>query len=492
MKHFKLNILALILLLGFQGFSQDNIFLSRDFWETKPSPEVIKAKIEAGNDPSEANGGNFDGVVIATLQDAPLKSIIYLQSQKGNDVNKLTHDGRTYIFWAAYKGNVKLMEHLLKQGAKTDVKDDHGLTALNFAANAGVTNTKVYDICLKHGANLEKDLNQDGANALLLAISKDDDLALTKYFVSKGLDINSKDANGNGAFNYVAKTGNLKLMNKLLEQGIKGNDQAFLFAAYGTRGKTNGLEVYQFLEEKGLNPKTTNHEGMSPLHIVAARLKNPEIINYFLNKGLDVNAADHNGNTPFLNATYRNDLKIVELLFDKVKNIDHANKKGETALMLATQSNHPEVVNFLIEKGANINQIDAKGNNLTYYLINSYSDRNKDEFVKKLKLLKTAGLDIKTPQKNGNTWYHLAVEKQRLELLKIASELNQDINAKNSEGNTALILAAMKAKDDSILKFLLEQGADKSITTDFEETVYDLASENELLKKNNISIDFLK
>ena len=40
--------------------------------------------------------------------------------------------------------------------------------------------------------------------------------------------------------------------------------------------------------------------------------------------------------------------------------------------------------------------------------------------------------------------------------------------------------AAMKATDTTILKFLLDQGADKTIKTEFDETVLDLANENEL------------
>ena len=73
----------------------------------------------------------------------------------------------------------------------------------------------------------------------------------------------------------------------------------------------------------------------------------------------------------------------------------------------------------------------------------------------------------------------------------MAAKEDIDINAKNNEGNTALHIAAMKAKDAEILKFLIEQGADVKATTDFDESVYDLASENELLKKNKIDINFL-
>ncbi|KJD31085.1 hypothetical protein PK35_16525 [Tamlana nanhaiensis] len=470
----------------------DNIFLSRDFWGSNPTPEIIDAKIKAGNDPAEANGANFDGVTLAINSNAPYESILHMISKPGNDVNKPTHDGRTYIFWAGYKGNAKLVEYLIKNGAKTDVRDDHDYTPLNFAANAGNTNLKVYDLLIANGANLKEDVNHDGANALLIAISKDKDFKLTEYFESKGLSIDSKDMHGNGAFNYVARTGNIDLMNTLIKKGVKGNNQAFLFASQGGRGTSNGLEVYNYLESVGLSPKVTNEDGQTPLHIIAARSKDTEILNYLLEKGLNANAEDNDGNTAFLSAASRNDLSILKALLKETKDINHANKKGETALLLAIRSNKPEVVEFLLDNGADLEVTDAAGNNATYALVSGLSPRSKDDFNKKLDLLKSKGLDIAAPQKSGNTLYHLAVEKNSTDLLNIAAKTKADVNAKNSDGNTALHIAAMKAKDQDILKFLLDKGAKKDAKTDFEETAYDLASENELLKKNNISIEFLK
>lgn len=493
MKTMKSIVVMLFLALSLSTFAQSkNIFLDREFWGTQPTVETVKQKIKEGNNPAEANANNFDGVVYAALQDAPLETITYMISQKGNDVNKLTHDGRTYAFWAAYKGNAKLVEYLLENGAKTNITDDKGNTIINFAAASGQANTAVYDILTKYDAELIKKTNPNGANALLLAAPYDKDFKLMTYFQSKGLDINSVDKAGNGIFNYAAKTGHIALMNSLLKKGIKGTDEAFIFAANGTRGSANGIEVYKYLERIGLNPNVSNEEGITPLHVLASRSKDLEIINFLLEKGLDVSTKDLKGNNAVMNAASRNDLIVVKTLVEKLKTINTINKHGQSALSLALKGNSPDMVTYLIEKGYDTTIIDADGNNLVYYLVESYSKRNKEQFIQKMEVLKKNKVDLTTVQKNGNTWYHLAVEKNSIELLEIATTMDQDINAKNNEGNTALHIAAMKAQDNSVLKFLLKHGAKKQIVTDFEESAYDLAKENELLKKNNISIEFLK
>ncbi len=494
MKYLTPCFIVLVLSLSVQLVAQEsNAFLNREYWKGKPSIAQVKQTIKEGNNPAEANGANFDVVATAILADAPNETIKYLISQKGNGVNKLTHDGRTYIFWAAYRGNSDLMAYLISNGAKTDILDDHGYSIINFAAYAGNKNTKVYDLCLANGANLKTDVTQDGANALLLAAPKDDTFELTNYFISKGLSQNSVDRNGNGVFNYVARTGNIYLMDKLLQKGITGNDQAFVFAAYGNRGSANTINVYTYLESKKLNPNVANNQGVTPLHIVAARSQDLQVIQYLLNKGLSVNKADNQGNTPFIEAASRNNLDVLKILAEQVDNFNTSNTKGQTALTNAIAHNSMAVVAFLLQKGADSNVVDASGNNIAYYLLEGYSARNKEQFTEKFQALsRLKQIDLAKPQQNGNTWYHLAVVKNNFELLQLANTMDIDVNAKNNQGNTALILAAMKATDDSILKYLIEKGADKTITTDFGETVYELAQENELLKKNNVSITFLK
>jgi len=489
----KIFVLAALLAASSYGYAQQNILLDQSFWKTSPDVAAVKAEIEKGSDPAQFNPATFDPVVLAINAGAANATVEYLLAQPGNQVNKLTHDGRIYLHWAAMKGNVALMEYLIAKGSKANLVDSHGATPLNFAAGGGQQNTKVYDLCLANGADLKKDLNTDGANALLLAIPNDTDLALTNYFISKGLDLKSKDANGANAFSYAAKSGNIGMLKTLIQKGVEPQDQAMLMAAQGTRRGPNSIEVYQYLETLGIKPAVKGSNGENALHMLVRKPKQNEIIAYFISKGLDINQADDEGNTAFMNAAASNrDTAVLGMLLPLVKNINQVNAKGVSALAMAVRSNSPETVTYLIEKGASTAITDKNGDNLAFYLIQSYNAQRAVEFNSKMQVLEQKGFKVITPQKNGNTLYHLAVAKNDLALVKSLATLGLDVNSRNTEGITALHKAAMVSKDDAMMKYLLSIGAKKEIVTNFKETAFDLAAENESLSKNNITVNFLK
>lgn len=472
--------------------AQTNTLLDQAFWRNNPSLATVQAEIAKGNSPSEFNRNTFDPVVLAINAQASTEVIRFLIDQKGNEPNKLTHDGRTYIFWASARGNIEVVEYLISKGADVNIIDSHSATAIAFAASGGQQNTKIYDALIKAGSDV-KQKNQEGASLLLQAIVSDKDFALTNYFISKGLTLQDADAAGNTAFNYVARTGNIDLMKTLVEKGVKYNSNAMILAAQGGRGAATKLEVYQYLESLGIKPNAVNANGENALHALARKPNQTAIISYFISKGADVNQADNEGNTPFmLAAGFNRDTATVALFAATVKNINLANKKGLTALALATRNNSADVMQYLISRGANVNAVDKEGNNLAYYWLQSYSPQQIDAFNAKMTLLQNNGFNITAPQKDGNTLYHLAISKNNLGLLKRIEQLKVDVNVKNKEGLTPLLKAAMVAKDDAILKYLLSIGAKKDSTTDFKETAYDLGKENEFLTKNKISIDFLK
>lgn len=488
-------IFTLLTLATVSVYGQKNVLLESTFWQTKPDVNAVKAEIAKGANPAELNNNSFDPTVMAINADAPDETVKFLLEQPGNKVAKLTHDGRIYLHWAAYRGNLPLVEYLVKKGSNVTLKDSHGASPMIFAAGAGQLNTKLYDFLVANGANLKTDVNSNGANVLLVAIGADKDFKFTDYLIAKGLDINSKDAQGNNAFAYAARGGNVEVLKGLVKKGIVVDPNAMLTAAEGSRRGSSPIEVFKYLETLNLKPTIIGKDGRNALHAIVRKPNQKEIIAYFLAAGVDVNQADNEGNTVLMNAAASNrDIEVLATLIEKSKNINAANKKGLTALTMAVNNNTADVVKFLIAKGADVKVVDAKGNQLNYYLVQSFapfSPTGLSDFDQKAKVLQEHGLDLAAPQKDGSTLYHLAIVKNNMELLKRLANLGIDINAKNTEGLTALHRAAMVSKDDVLMKYLVASGAKKDLKTNFDETAYDLASENESLK-GKVAIDFLK
>ena len=500
MNLFKYIISVCLFSLGVSAVAQqnNNVFLDRAFWKGNPDLETVKHKAAEGNNAAAFNEYAFDAIVYALIEKADDDVINYLLTINGNTIDKKNHDSPTYLHWAAYAGKTGIMKTLLDQGASVTVLDSHGNTPLTFAAGAGQMDMEVYDLFIGNGVNIAEEKNEDGANALLLiapSLKSEKDLA---YFTNKGLDLNITDDKGNGIFNYAAKKGNIDFLKLLVKKGIEykklnnNGGNAFLFAAQGARGYNNPLAVYEYLKSLGLQGNIVTRDGYSPMHRLAYRNTDPAIFNFFISAGADVNQEDADGNTPFLNATSQNSLEMVQLLAKSVNDFSNSNKEGQTPLMQAVWQNNPEVVEFLLQKGGDALAKDAHGNTLAYYLIASFDSAKPENFERKLKMLQEKGLQLNTIQAEGNTLYHIAAKENDLPLLKRLAAFDIPINKTNDEGLTVLHLAAMKAANTKILNFLLSQGADKTIKTQFGETVFELASENEQLQKQQLALNFLQ
>jgi ankyrin repeat protein len=193
-----------------------------------------------------------------------------------------------------------------------------------------------------------------------------------------------------------------------------------------------------------------------------------------------------------MNAANSNSLEVVKFLSASVKDINLKGKNGQSALAKAVNKNSIEVVQFLLKKGADIDMTDAENNTLSFYLLNNFNANKPEIFEGKLRVLKENGLVVNQIQHAKNTLLQIATERNDLSLLKRLASLNIAINNINEEGLTALQIAAMKAKDTKIIEYLIRIGANKNVKTDFDESIYDLASENELLKEKKANIAFLK
>ena len=255
--------------------------------------------------------------------------------------------------------------------------------------------------------------------------------------------------------------------------------------------RTSQLEVFEYLsQELNLEVDLVSWEGNSPLHS-ASRRATPELLDFFITKGVSVNQIDENGNTALINSV-SGKTDNVKKIIPHIKNINHQNKEGHSALTIAVKRRKKENFDLLIEHQADLNVQDTEGNNLLYYAFEAHTEGKEEitDYIINKNL--TANVKGSHAYINGNTLAHIAIKKQSLFLLEKAIEIGVDINQKNDLELSPLHLAALKAKNEKLLSTLLNHGADKQLLTQFNESAYDLASQNELLEKGKVSLSFLK
>ena len=484
----KIILLNLLLCLSF-ATQASNPLMQRDYWKSKPELKQLKADINRGHDATALNQHGFDALTWAILENANFEVLDYLIQLKGNTIDKLTHDGRTYLFWAVYKNNLKFSEQLIKMGAQVNLVDDTGHTPVTFAAVGGTINPSLYDLLKANGADLKKP-HRSGAQVHLLLMPSIKQINDLNYFLDQGLSLKAKDHQGNTAIHYAAKKGNLSMIEYLIEKGLKAkalnenNESALFFAARGARGHTNDLNFFKHLIDLGLDPLQRNSQGQTILHNLAARSNQVELIIWLVEKGLEPQLKDQNKHTPLCYAAKHNSANVVKALLQYNSNQENYNDKLQPLLEVATRYNSAEVVKLLLD--SEILESEKMGTNpkFGHQLFQSNKDvKTKYEILKSL-------IEYDTIDEDGNTLFHLAVEAKDSFLLSIAHQHRVPLNQKNNEGLTPLQLAVMTFRSTEPIKQLIQYGSQTKVKTDFGESLYDLAQQNEQLK--NDSINFLK
>ena len=150
--------LAALLLTSVYAQAQQPLtsLLGGDFWKSNPNLEAVKAEIAKGNSPSQANGGSHDPVTAAINSGASNDIVKFLVEQEGNSVTKKTHHSRSYLHWAASKGNLELVEYLINKGSDVNYQDSYGSSIIQYAASTGNKNTAVFDALIAKGADIKK------------------------------------------------------------------------------------------------------------------------------------------------------------------------------------------------------------------------------------------------------------------------------------------------------------------------------------------------
>ena len=199
--------------------------------------------------------------------------------------------------------------------------------------------------------------------------------------------------------------------------------------------------------------------------------------------GANLEARDSKeGNTPLIWAAFSGHLHIVQELVNKRADINAESLDShKSALLLAAYSGHDTIVEYLLFKGANINHANSRGD--TGVAIAAYM--NRAEVVQVL-LHHRANLKKRTKSQHYQP-LHLAAYKGHSEIVLMlldhykpkegtaaAVDDELDMNARDKQGNSPLLLAVMQGQTEAA-RVLLQAGADATLADNMGNTVLMLA-----------------
>ena len=262
---------------------------------------------------------------------------------------------------------------------------------------------------------------------------------------------------------------------------------------YAAEGNWKGVE--KELQKVNVNAQDVHGETALMLAITHNRMNVAEKL--LQNPDIDINAQSPLGYTALMYAVNRDNAKMVEKLINHPDiNVNQQNRTGYTALSLASFNVFPDVVEKILQHP----DVDVKLKNNVGTSALDYSDKTIKKMIKEYKrgVDRREGVnktqtsnpvsDINAKDKDGNTALIRACgDCEDTETVKILLQNpNIDVNAKNRTGNTALIWASYKGNTDAVEKLLQRTDIDVNVQNVGGNTALHLASfygQTETVKK---------
>lgn len=207
---------------------------------------------------------------------------------------------------ALFRGNLQLIESLLKNGAKLDGPEWVDFSPANYVFFNN--NSKVYKdmilLLVKYGFNPDLP-NECGENCLHLLtknVTEEDsnNIETAEILIKAGVSINKTDMYQVTPLQNCIMKKNFKLLSFLVERGADVNQRSAhnwtpLYMAVVMRCEDF---VCQFLLSKGADIDAKNDVGQTSLHVACVTF-NFKLISLLIKRGADITVEDKNGKTPF-------------------------------------------------------------------------------------------------------------------------------------------------------------------------------------------------
>ncbi|KAK7085398.1 hypothetical protein SK128_000895 [Halocaridina rubra] len=284
---------------------------------------------------------------------------------------------------------------------------------------------------IEKGANINYE-GPGGARPLHLAVCKNGFYGIVSALLERGAEVNITDEEGFTPLMVAALNGHSKVVRLLLEKGANPNTtrldtgETALHLAMNSNSMATARVLLDFEADIGLR---TSNEGLTPLHFAAefgSRLSVEAILRHPLTETEHVIAKDNNGQTASEVALSRNFIDLAHRL--DVMAVPYS--PTEKQMIDAVLSSDLDKLHEALSSGADPNLITPRGD----------------------RILHTAAM-------NGNC-----------HIIRQLVQKGSDIDVADSEGYTAMMIAALNNKLEAVIE-LCNHGANlKVIRTIFNES----------------------
>jgi len=194
------------------------------------------------------------------------------------------------------------------------------------------------------------------------------------------------------------------------------------------------------------------------LHLAYKRKK---LLAYLLNKGLDIDAVDKHQQSALTLSSMNDDThESLCYLLERGATIDHKTGSNASALLLAIKYGAVNNAKKLLEMGADIHLFlhTHTALTLTHHAINTY-DAKRKEFreLETALLIKGASVDVSTNKLFWTPLIQTAIKPYDISTkthMKLLIELGADVNYRDKNGRTALMLCASMGRFESCYKLI--------------------------------------
>jgi len=387
-------------------------------------------------------------------------------------------DDITTLHKAVYEDDIAAVERLLAQGADAKTANRYGTTPLSLACTNG--NGRIVELLLKAGADANE--TQPGGETALMTASRTGKLEAVKPLLAHGVDVNAKEPRrGQTAIMWAAAEGHADVVDALIAAGadfraaVPSGFTPLLFAAReGHKDVVRvllkaGADVNQKIDPRQLpggRPASgagAPRAGTTALHLAVGNA-HFELAAFLLEAGADPNAigpgyaplhmlptvrkpgGGDNDPPPYGSGTMTS-VEFVKTMVEHGANVNlrmtsrmnfgltSLNTKGATPFLLAARGADVELMRLLASLGADPSIPNVDGST---------------------PVIVAAGLGTRSPGEDAGT------EPEVVEAVQLALELGNDINAVDSNGETAMHAAAYKNLP-TVVEFLASKGASPDV-----------------------------